>query len=788
MISVLDRKLLRELRHLRGQVLAIALVVGGGVAVCMMSLVNYSSLNDTRDNYYRSHMFADAFVDMTRAPQRLLDEVRALQGVARAEARVQTSLRLQVGGFDDPVSGRVLSLPDEGEPRLNRIFLRAGRLPDSRRSNEVVVIGSFAEAHDLRPGDSLEAIINGRWQVLRVVGIAESPEFVYVIPPGSMLPDYHRYAILWMAERPLAAATDMAGAFNSVLISMEPGAVEQHLLDELDRLFRGFGSTGAYGREDQFSHRFLSEELKQLRTMAMLFPAIFMTVAIFLINVVIGRLVATQRDVIAILKAFGYSNLQVSLHFAKLVSLIMLLGIFLGIAGGVWLGDAMAGMYTEYFRFPEMLFRVPPLPTLAVVVVGLLAGLTGAHGALTRAFRLPPAQAMGPEPPPAYRHTLMERALAGIHLSQPSRMILRSLERRPLRTLMSVSGIALATAIVVLGTFQFDSVNLMVHTQFSRVQQEDMTVSLVNPRSHRAAREVVRIDGVRAAEASLAVPVRLRSAHRSWRVALVGLTAASQLSHRVDTELNHVALPGEGVLLTEFLLQALAVSPGDLVTVEWLDGSGERSEVAVSGSTREFIGVGAWMALPELQRLRGRGAEINQLQISIDPDRRSDVLEALQGRPLVAAVSERRAMLDAFYETLGRTFLTFTFVNSLLGGVIAFGVIYNTVRISLAERGRELASLRVLGYRAAEVDHILLAELALLMLVGIPLGWLIGQQLAVLLIWLMQSELYRIPLLFTERTLGLSATVVVLSALLSGVVAVRRVATLDLIEVLKTRE
>jgi putative ABC transport system permease protein len=271
-------------------------------------------------------------------------------------------------------------------------------------------------------------------------------------------------------------------------------------------------------------------------------------------------------------------------------------------------------------------------------------------------------------------------------------------------------------------------------------------------------------------------------------VALVGLTEASQLSRRVDTALNHVTLPGEGVLLTEFLLEELAVNPGDTVMVEWLDGSGERSEVVVAGGTREFIGVGAWMALPELQRLRGRGAEINQLQISIDPDRRGDVLDALQDRPLVAAVSERRAMLDAFYETLGRTFLTFTFVNSLLGGVIAFGVIYNTVRISLAERGRELASLRVLGYRAAEVDHILLGELAILMLLGIPLGWLIGQQLAILLVWLMQSELYRIPLLFTERTLGLSATVVVLSALLSGIVAVRRVATLDLIEVLKTRE
>jgi putative ABC transport system permease protein len=787
-LSVLDRKLVRELAHLRGQVFAIALVVAGGIAVCLVSLVNYASLSETRSHYYRQHGFADVFVDMTRAPRHLLADVRALDGVARAEVRVQTSLRLQVDGFADPVSGRVLSLPDQGEPGMHRLFLRVGRLPDARRADEVVVIGSFAEAHGLTPGDRIGAIINGRWQSLRVVGIAESPEFIYVIPPGSMLPDYHRYAILWMSEGALAAATDMQGAFNNVLVSLQPGAVQQTVIDQLDQIFRRYGSTGAYGRDDHGSDRFLSEELNQLRTMALLFPAIFMSVAVFLINVVVGRLVSTQRDVIAVLKAFGYSNLQVGMHFGKLVSLIMLLGILLGVAGGLWLAREMTAIYVEYFRFPDLLFEVPPGLTALVLVVGWLAGLIGARGALVRAFRLSPAAAMGPEPPPVYRRTRLERALGMIRFSQPSRMILRNIERRPLRSLMSMVGVAMATAIIVLGTFQFASINLIVHSQFARVQQEDMTVTLMQPRTDRAVHEIARLPGVRAVERSLAVPVRLRVGHRSWRVGLVGLQADAQLSFRVDTGLNRIPLPASGVLLTEFLLEALEVRPGDRITVEWLDGSGDQTEVIVAGGSREFVGVGAWMSLTELQRLRGRGAEINQLQLTIEPGARSEVLALLQQRPLVAGVSERQAMLDAFHDTIGRTFLTYTLFISLLGGVIAFGVIYNTVRISLAERGRELASLRVIGYRPSEVDHILLGELAILLLVGIPLGWLVGQQLSWLLVRLMESELYRIPLLFPPQTLALSATVVIVSAILSGMVAVRRVAKLDLIEVLKTRE
>ncbi|MBC7182724.1 MAG: ABC transporter permease, partial [Marinobacter sp.] len=328
--TVLNTKLRRELWQMRGQVFAIALVIAGGVAVCVMSLVNYSSLLATRAQYYEQHQFAEVFSTLKRAPRHILQEVEELPGVAHYEGRVEGGAKLEMPGFTDPVSARLVSIPPDGQPDINRLFIRKGRLPAPGRNQEVAVIGSFAEAHDLSLGDQFQGIINGRRQTLVLTGIVESPEFIYVIPPGAMLPDYQRYGVLWMSREALEAAMDMEGAFNSLLVTLRPGYSVATVADSLDRILTRYGATGAFGRDDQFSHRFLNDELNQLKTMATVFPLIFMGVAMFLLNVVISRLISTQRDIIAVLKAFGYGNRQIAWHYSKLVIVIATIGLTLG--------------------------------------------------------------------------------------------------------------------------------------------------------------------------------------------------------------------------------------------------------------------------------------------------------------------------------------------------------------------------------------------------------------------------------------------------------------------------
>ncbi|HLT12558.1 MAG TPA: FtsX-like permease family protein [Marinobacter sp.] len=786
--SILHTKLRREIWQMRGQLLAIALVIAGGIAVCLLSLVNYASLNATRDQYYREHQFADVFVSLKRAPRHLLQQVEEIVGVTRLSGRVEGGAKLEVAGFNDPVSARLVSLPETGQPDVNRLYLRQGRLPESTHSDEVAIIGSFADAHNLQLDDQLTAIINGRKQTLTIVGIAESPEFIYVIPPGGMLPDYQRFGVLWMSQTALAAAMDMKGSFNSLVLQTAPNHPAEDVIDRLDRLLERYGSTGAYARADQFSHRFLSDELEQLKAMAMIFPAIFMGVAMFLLNVVVGRLISTQREVIAVLKAFGYSNREIGWHYSQLVITIALAGLLIGTVSGLWLGRMLGGLYMEFYRFPELLFRISPLWLVILAFASLTAAWLGGWRSIRSAASLPPAEAMQPEGPARYRVTLPERLLSWVRFRQPSRMIVRQLARRPGRTALAMAGIAMATAIVVVGNFQFSSVSLMVHTQFARVQKQDLTVTLTDPVNQSALYGMARQSGVLYTEGRRQVAIELINGHRSWRTALTGLPEQAALQFVVDKNLNNVTIPSTGLLLTDYLAQALELEPGDQVQVRVLEGQRPTLQLPVAGISSEFLGVGAYMNLAAMNRALGEGPVVNQVLMNLEPGQAESVYKDLRDTPRVVGSNLRQAMLDSFFETLARTFLTYTFVISLLGGIIAFGVIYNTARISLAERGRDLASLRVLGYTHNEVAHILLGELAILLMVGIPLGWAIGLGLANLVITALQTELYRVPLIITGRTLALAANVVVASALLSGFITWLRLRKLDLVAVLKTRE
>ncbi|MGD2112376.1 MAG: ABC transporter permease, partial [Gammaproteobacteria bacterium] len=390
-MRALNRKLWRDLLEMRGMVLAIALVQVGGVATFVMSLSTYDTLLIARDDYYREQRFAEVFARLKRAPDAVIGRLRAIPGVERAQTRVVAAARMAVPGFDDPVNGTLVSIPEGRAAELNALHLRRGRLVEAGRDDEVLVNDSFAEEHDLQPGDHLTATINGRRKQLTVVGIAMSPEYMYAIAPGAVFPDFERYGILWIGRRALAAAYNMEGAFNDVSFKLAEDAIAEDVIQRIDRILARYGGLGAYARKDQTSHRFLSEELKGLETMAAVFPVIFLGVAAFLLNVVITRLINTQRNQIAILKAFGYSNLAVGRHYAGLVLVIVLLGLAGGIAAGIWMGRGLSALYMEFYRFPFTEYHLHGGVVMLATLVSLAAGLTGTVLAVHRAVQLPPA-------------------------------------------------------------------------------------------------------------------------------------------------------------------------------------------------------------------------------------------------------------------------------------------------------------------------------------------------------------------------------------------------------------
>jgi putative ABC transport system permease protein len=790
-MRALDRKLWRDLWRMRGQALAIALVVMCGVGTYVMFLSTLHSLRTTQEVYYRDYRFADVFASLKRAPEALRSRIAEIPGVERVETRIAAQVRLDMPDFPEPVSAAVMSLPDAGPPALNGLHLREGRLPAPGRADEVVASTTFAGAHGLRPGDRFHAVINGRRQSMTMVGTALSPEFVQQMRPGSVFPDTKRYGILWMGRRALGQAYNLHGAFNDVALGLHRGAAAheaQAVIDRLDELIRPYGGLGAYAREDQMSHRFLSQELTQLATLAKLFPVMFMGIAAFLLNVVIGRQVAMQREQIATLKAFGYGNLQVLWHYLKMVAAIVGVGIAGGTLLGVWLGQALSAIYTEFYHFPYLRYALSPSTVLEAAGASLLAAGAGTVFAVWRAASLRPAEAMRPEPPPAYRETWVERLGAKRWLSQPARMIVRHIQRRALKSGLTVLGISLACGMILTGLFQRDTVGFMVYLQFGQMQREDLMVAFADPTAYRARFDLHGLPGVTRVEPYRAVPVRLRHGHRDYRTAIRGFEPGGDIQRLLDTQLRPVPLPAEGILLTDFLGGMLDAKVGDRIVVEVLEGSRPTREVVVAGLVNEYLGVSGYMDLAALNRFMREGPTISGAYLSVDNDRQQALLAQLKAMPRVAAVAERMQEIRNFNRTMEETMLFFTYVSTVFAVIIAFGVIYNNAQIALAERGRELASLRVLGFTRAEIAYILLGELALLTLVAIPIGLGLGIWMCDFIASTMQSDLFRVPVVLVPQTYAIAVVVVLVSAVLSGLAVRGRLNQLDLVAVLKQAE
>jgi len=784
----LDRKLLRDLWALKGQALAISLVIGAGVAMFIMYLSTFASLRHTQNTYYERYRFAHVFAGLTRAPLYLRDRVAGIPGVARVDARVVVDVTLDVPNLTEPASGRLIGIEIPPVAMLNDIFLRRGRHPSPGRSDEVIVSEAFALARELAPGDSVGAIINGRRRELEIVGIGLSPEYVYSIRPGELIPDDSRFGIFWMDGRSLAAAFDMEGGFNHLALTLLPGASDADVIARLDRLLATAGGLGSIPRSLQTSHWYLDNEIRQLQSVGLILPIVFLLVAAFLLNVVLTRIVSVQREQIAALKALGYTNGELSWHYGKLSLLIGAAGGMIGMAGGASLGSAMTSMYNNFFRFPTLHYHLPARVVIGGVLVSFVAASLGALSAVGRVAALPPAEAMRPEPPARYRPSWLERAGLAPLLSAPVRMILRNVGRHPVRTATSVIGIAAAVSMLILGTFFLDSIAVLMDQQFFVAQRQDATVNFVLPMSGRSLHEMSRLPGVLHAEPTRAVPARLRWAQRSRIVSIQGLIADPELNRVVDVGGGAMRLPPDGLILSLKLAEVLAARVGDAVTVEVLDGRRRLQQVPVTGIVEEYMGTSAYMELDAVRRIAGEGDTLTGAFLKVDPAAAAALYARLKNMPAVAGVGLKRTAIESFDKTLADTFYVMIFFNLLFSSVIAGGVVYNAARVSLSERSRELASLRVLGFTRGEISFILLGELAVVTLCAIPIGMALGYVFAAALVAAFNTELYRFPLVVTSRTYAFAATSVLVAATLSGMAVRRRLDHLDLVGVLKTRE
>jgi putative ABC transport system permease protein len=789
MVSAIDRKLLRDLSLLKGQVLTIALVVAGGITAYVSTFSIYRSLSDSQHAYYERARFADVFARLERAPNAVLERVATLPGVAQAEGRVVENVLLDMPDLPEPVVGQIVSIPNGGQPLLNQLHLRGGRMVEPGRNDEILVNEAFATAHHLEPGDRVVALVNGRRVALRIVGVALSPEYIYAVPPGGLWDDNLRFGVFWMDRDALAAAYRMEGAFNDVLVRLVPGASAEAVVDALDRMLRPYGGLGAYPRDKQISDRYVTSEIQQMRANATVVPLIFLGVAAFLVNVVLSRLIGTQREQIAALKALGYPDLAVGAHYLKLVMVVVGLGAVIGTVMGMVAGRALMGLYTEVFRFPLLTFTLDIATVVGSVLFSAASAVVGALASVRQVARLPPAEAMRPAAPPTYRPTLLERS--GFHriFSQAGRMVLRDLERRPWRLLFSALGIGLAVAILIVGSFSIDAVRYLMGVQYGQIQREAISLAFTQSVPDRARRELEQIPGVLHTEPLRMVPVRLVAGPRSYETAIQGLPADGEHRQVLDSRRRPVSLKGEGLLLGRELARRLEVGIGDEVRVEVQDGGRPVRQARVAYLVDDLIGISAYMDIEALDRLIGDDRVITGATLSVDRTRLDEIYARIKELPLVAGVGRTDLFKQQFEKQVAKVMVVFTLVLAAFAAAIAVGIVYNNARVALAVRARDLASLRVLGFTRREISSILLGEIAVSLVLALPLGLVLGKLFAIAVARAaVDTELYRLPPIIDPRTYAFAVIVVLAAGVLSALLVRRRLDHLDLIGVLKTRE
>jgi putative ABC transport system permease protein len=787
-VSPLDRKLLRDLWRIKGQALAIGMVIAVGVMMLVMMTGLVASLGETREAYYQRYRLADAFVPVKRAPERLASHLAQISGVAAVETRVTGRALIDLPDQSLPVQAQALSLPERRRPALNDIYLTHGRFPALGRTEEIVLLQSFAKAHDLLPGDTLAATMNGSRRQFKITGLAQSPEFLYVTAPGELVPDDARFGVIWMHRSGLAAAYDLEGAFNEALLGLTRGANVDAILDHGDRLMAPYGGSGGYPLADQFSNRFISEEISGLAAASKGVPPIFLAVAAFLLYIVISRMVQAEREEIGLMKAFGYTNFEVGSHYFKLILAIALGGALIGCLAGIASGRAMVGIYSLYFKFPFLVFRLDPASFVTGVTVSVVSASAGGLLVLRQVFALTPASAMRPPAPPDYsRARGLGKTLAAL-LDQPSRMVLRRLTRQPVRMAGAMIGIACGMGLSVAMITIYAGFDRTIDLTFSVVDRSDVSVSFTQPVSDKALFELRRIVGVSRAEPVRHVPVVLRNGVHSYRSAITGMPQDPVLNRALDEKTAAIDMPKSGVVLSSVLAEILHIKAGEMLTIEVREGRQPVLQIPVASVAQALLGAPAYMDLTALNQVLREPRRVTGAYLTIDAARADAIYETLQDMPTVAGLSLKADALKAFVVLMNTGAGAMRYVMGAIAFVITFGIVYNAARIAYAERTRDLASLRVIGFSRGEAAFVLLGELAVVTLIALPVGALLGYYLSFGIAAGFSTDLYQIPAVFDPVSYGQAMLVVLTAAVVSGWLVKRDLDRSDLIEALKTRE
>lgn len=773
------------------QSLGVVAVVTCGIAAYICVFSSYLNLKLTRDIYYSQNRFADFEIMVDRAPETAVAKLKSIPGVSQVRKRIVKDVNVDVPGIEEPRVGRLISMPLPRRPVINDITLLAGRYFESGTQTETILSDHFAKANGLEIGENIDISVDNKKYSLRIVGIGASPEYVYMIRDlQSFVPTPERFGVLWVPESFAETALDMKSACNNIVgLADSPDQVDT-ILELADRMLDPYGVFAKTERENQLSNRFLTNDIRGLAVSARVVPTLFLGIAAMIILILLNRMVRTERTQIGLMKAFGYSNWSVGRHYIEYGIVLAIVGCLFGFGLGEWMAGSMIAAYIELYQFPILESRIYPDVLSSAVAITLGFATLGALTAAIQAAGIQPAESMRAEAPRSVNKVWIEYfPPIWSRITFTWKMILRNISRNRFRAGVNLFGVAVSLTLMLMGRFMSDATNYGMLFQFEDVQRDDAKISFQHEQGAAALFDAGRFPSVRRAEPLLEHPFEIRSAWKKRDVVVTGVNADSELYKVIDFDRKDFPLGGNSIVIAKGLADILRVGPGDTVELESLMGRVDRTfHVPVRAVARQFVGTAAYMDIRDLSRMLNEPLAMSSAMLRLEEDGRAALSRKLKDIGGIASVSYKEDAYQSIQNTLGRGMsITNSFLRTF-AAVISFSIIYNITAVSLSERQRELASLRVLGFSAAETGRVMYYENILLGLLGIVGGIPMGMGVCALLVRTYTNDMFQMPFHIEISSYAIAMLLTFSFVLLANLAVRRKIQRLDLVEVLKERE
>lgn len=791
-------KLVRDFWQRRGTILALVMILAVGVCNYIGMSGVYLDLNNARINYYQQYNLADFTLNLKRAPTNSVHPLIELPNILRLRPRITLDAMVQLPSksyknFAKLIPGTIMSLPVPERNMINNVRKVSGTWFSSPYAREIMVDQQFATARHLKVGDRINVRLPDKEHSLLLVGTVTSPEYVAILAPGSIVSDSGGYAIMYMPFNYFQQCADLNGSFNQLLgmVRNKSSTAIQNTMDLLAHKLDNYGVLLKTPQSEQISVKMINDELTNVKKVTLILPTMFFLVAILILNVMVTRLIAQQRNLIGTLKALGYGNFAIFRHYLAFAFMIGAIGGALGILFGYALEMLLLAGYRMYFAIPNMHISPHFVVFINGLILSIISALIGALISVRKTVKLAPTEAMRPPRPKKGHKIIFEKVFPKTwrKFSFRKKLVFRSILRNKVRSTVTVVASILATALVF-SAFEFvDAMYYMLDFSFDTVQHQSYTIAFRDPLGKDIIRTVETIPQVKYLESQLTVPAKLQFGPHQLDMNIIGLPKNNKLYTPVDKNGQKIKVPQTGLVINEALAKKLHVKSGDSIMVRPLLGERKTIRVKIAKIIKTYLGTQAYMNQHLLSRLLGNSYLVNSLLITLHNGANSQqFMHAVHKFGSVINIESRIATKKNLVDKFDKSMIFTATIIILFAGVIAMGAILNTALISLSERERDVAGLRLLGFSAPQTAKIFFDESMILNCIGIFLGVCLGIYFAYYISIAFSTDLFRMPIVINTKQIVKTCLIMLIFVLTAQTIVYLVIRRLKWFSVLNTNE